>query len=63
MFRKLRALLRKRSEKKPTPERAKESREQMMQRLIAQKKMENFWAYDGDEQTPIDPAALLENSQ
>lgn len=63
MLRKLKSLLRKRSKEKQTPERAAESREQKMQRLTAQKELENFWNYNGDEQPPIDPAALLENSQ
>ncbi len=63
MLRKLKSLLRKRSEEKPTPKRAEESPEQKMQRLTAQRELENFWSYDGDEQDPIDPAALLENDQ
>lgn len=63
MLRKLKSLLRKRSEKKPMPKRAKESPEQKMQRLKEQKELENFWNYDGSEQPPIDPAALLENNQ
>ena len=63
MLRKLRSLLRKRSEEKPMPERAKGSQEQKLQRLTAQKELDNFWSYDGDEQPPIDPVALLENSQ
>ena len=63
MLRKLRSLLRKRSEEKQTPERVEESPEQKMQRLTAQKELENFWDYDGSEQDPIDLAALLENNQ
>lgn len=63
MLRKLFKPLRKRSEKKPSPERAEESPEQKMQRLKAQRELENFWSYDGDEQPPIDPVALLENNQ
>ena len=63
MLRKLRSLLRKRSEERQTPERAKESPEKKMQRLTAQKELENFWGYRGDEQPPIDPVALLENNQ
>lgn len=62
MLRKLFAPLRKRSKEKQTPERAVESREQKMQRLKAQRELENFWNYTGDEQPEIDPAALLENS-
>lgn len=63
MLRKLLRPLRKRSEKQPTPKRAKEIPEQKMQRLKEQKELENFWNYDGSEQPPIDPAALLENNQ
>lgn len=62
MFRKLLNLLRKCSKEKPTPKRAEEDQGQKMQRLKAQRELENFWSYDGDEQPPIDPAALLENS-
>lgn len=62
MLRKLKSLLRKRSEKQPMPKRAKESPERKMQRLKEQRELENFWNYTGDEQPEIDPAALLENS-
>ncbi len=63
MLRKLIMLLRKRSKTAPNPEQAKESREQRAIRLVAMRETENFWSYDGTSQQPIDPIALLENSQ
>lgn len=62
MLRKLRALLRKRSKEKPTPERVQENPGQEVQRLVQKMQWDNFWNYTGDEQPEIDPAALLSTS-
>ena len=63
MLRKICKSLRKRSKTGLKPERVTENPEQKMLRLTAQKELDNFWSYDGTEQQPIDPIALMEMSQ